>query len=374
MDRNTAYFILNLLPGIGPITVKKLLHDDLLTPEDLLTASPQQLKAAGATNRHCELLGAWKGLDWQSELHACEDTGVQIITPASSLYPPSLKAIYDPPLALYVRGQVNLLSKPNALAVVGSRRVTSYGRTMCERLVRGAVVHHWQVVSGLARGIDATAHQTTLNSGGITLAVLGSGLGRIYPQEHLPMAFEIAQTGAVISEFPLQYPPDKRTFPMRNRIISGLCQATLVIEAGKRSGSLITAEQALEQGRPVFAVPGAVTNPQSAGCHQLIKMGATLTESIDDILAEFPCQPELFSSEEKVKTRQSASEKNLNSLEKELVSIMEREQMPLTVDQLASASELEIAEIMRTLMVLEIRKLVRQLPGMKYTVDEGQIY
>jgi DNA processing protein len=283
-----AYIILNLLPRVGPIRVKQMLQH-VAGPAHILERSPAELaRIPGIGDKLAEILGNWRRYaDLDDELAACEKSGVRLLTLADDAYPAILREIHDPPLCLYVRGDIDVLAdcSEHGLAMVGSRHTTHYGQGMAERLAAAAVQTGWIPVSGLARGIDTVVHQATVKHEGRTVAVIAGGLQHITPPENLDLARRIAETGAVISEQPLRMAPDKRMFPMRNRIISGLCRGTLVVEAGAGSGSLITARLALEQDRAVFAVPGRADTPHAAGCHALIKDGAKLVETIDDVLA-----------------------------------------------------------------------------------------
>jgi DNA processing protein len=255
--------------------------------------------------------------------------------------------------------------------MVGSRHTTPYGVKMAEHLAMGAAYAGWPVVSGLARGIDTVVHEAVLRANGCTVAILGSGLGQIYPQENVALARRMAeQGGALVSEFPMEFHPDKRTFPMRNRIISGMTLGTLVVEAGATSGSLITATQAADQGRQVFAVPGRVDSPQSRGCHALIKDGAKLVETFDDIAEEFarlpgmlPTPPAAAPSSAGTQAAASSSTTGLelSPLETTLLSLLGTADM--AIDDLVGAAEAPAAEVLSALLRLEMRRLVRQLPG-----------
>ena len=278
-------------------------------------------------------------------------------------YPQSLRWIPDPPLVLYVRGTL----QPEdglAIAVVGSRQPSHYGKLMTERLSAALVQHGFTVVSGLARGIDSLAHQTALSAGGRTLAVLGSGINVPYPPENRQMATHISAQGAVITEFPLDTKPDRWNFPRRNRIISGLSLGTLVIEASIRSGTLHTARHALEQGREVFAVPGRIDSPNSQGTNGLIKNGAKLVESIDDILAELPAAVRTLAQQSRQSTApapQSSPPTDLRPEEARLVALIPTTE--IHIDALIHASQLPAQVVASILVTLELRGLIRQLPG-----------
>jgi DNA processing protein len=288
MDEKAWWLALHLVPGVGRITFKKLVgyfgH-----PRDVMGATAGQLmRVAGIGPKLAQTItGFQTPTEVERELRAVQAAGCQIIPQSDPNYPPLLKAIEDPPPVLYVKGEIGEPVAP-AIAVVGSRRPSIYGKVVAEQLVRGLSEAGVTVVSGLARGIDSVAHAKTLDHGGRTIAVLGCGLEHMYPPENRPLAQRISRQGAVVSEFPMMTKPDRLNFPLRNRTISGLSLGTVVIEAGERSGALITVQWALEQGREVFAVPGNVTAPTSRGTNRLIKMGAKLVDCVEDILEEFP--------------------------------------------------------------------------------------
>ena len=226
--------------------------------------------------------------DWDAEisreLAIAERGGVRILSRYDEAYPEILRHIYDPPLVLYVRGNLPAFDE-KAVAVIGSRRVSRYGEEMTAMLAREAAAAGFTVVSGLAMGVDSIAHRAVVQASGVTVGVIGAGLLHLHPKENIPLAWEIIETGgAVMTEFPFDFPVSRQNFPRRNRIVAGLCKGTIVVEAGIDSGALITARLALESGRDVFAVPGRVDNPQARGCHKLIKEGAALIENFDDVL------------------------------------------------------------------------------------------
>lgn len=292
MTDREAYIILNMLSGIGPARLSMLLNfcgsPSEIFSQDRKSLSSIQGISASLAEKICE----WeKHVDLNAELTLAERGGVRIITRGEEGYPELLSEIHDAPICLYIRGELPENISRSSLAIVGTRNMTTYGQRMARHLAEAAAFSGWTVVSGLAYGVDAVAHQAVLDAGGKTVAVLGGGLARVQPQEHLPLARDISASGAVISEFPMEFSPTRHSFPMRNRIISGLSKATLVIEAGRNSGSLITAAAALEQGRTVFAVPGQADNPQASGCNQLIRQGAVLAETFDHILEEFDFLP-----------------------------------------------------------------------------------
>jgi len=281
---------------------------------------------------------------------------VKIISLYDSNYPKRLKNIFDPPPLLYVRG--NICESNLAIAVVGARKASAYGKKTALKLTGDLSKNGIQIISGLARGIDACSHQAALEGTGGTIAVLGSGVDIVYPRENLRLFNEIinSEKSAVISEFPLGTEPLKHYFPMRNRIISGLADGILVIEAREKSGSLITAELGLEQGKDVFAVPGPIDSDLYKGSHRLIKDGAKLIDDVEDIFEEFG-QLSLFK-------RQPINNSNLDSAEKTILAVLSSE--PVTIEQIINESKLPTQQILSLLSVLEIKGCVKQVIGRKY--------
>jgi DNA processing protein len=287
MDARAAYIVLNQIEGIGPVRVRALC-EALGSPEAVLTAAPAALAAVrGVGPKVAEAIAARRGArEAAVEEDAAARLGARLVTPVDAEYPEALKSLYDPPLCLYVRGTLEQRDA-QALAMVGTRRMTHYGAAQADRLAYQVAQAGFTVVSGLARGIDTVAHKAALKAGGRTLAVLGGAVDRLYPPENRELAEEIAAHGALLSEFPLGREPDRTTFPYRNRVVSGLSKGVLVVEAGVDSGAMNTAEQALEQGRSVLAVPGRVDMDGARGPHRLIQNGARLVEDLADILKEF---------------------------------------------------------------------------------------
>jgi len=374
VDTTDAYLVLSQLPGIGPLRVAQLLSL-YETPQAILAAPEAELaRVHGVGSKLAAVLAGWRQVcDPAAERGLAERAGVILVTRDSPAYPELLGQIHDPPLCLYVRGTTEALQRcAHGIAMVGSRHTTPYGVKMAEHLAVGAVYAGWPVVSGLARGIDTVVHEAVLRVNGCTVAVLGSGLGQIYPQENVGLARRIAERGgALVSELPMAFHPDKRTFPMRNRIISGLTLGTVVVEAGTTSGSLITATQAGDQGRQVFAVPGRVDSPQSRGCHALIRDGAKLVETFDDIAEEFarlpglPSLPTPASPPPAGPTRAPAAPAAaglvLSAMETTLLTSLGAAEM--AIDELVGAANAPAAEVLSALLRLEMRRLVRQLPG-----------
>jgi DNA processing protein len=277
--------LLNMIEGIGPIKLKTLL-DEFKEPAQILKASIDKLQSVKGIRTVIAQAIKKANLDndIDREISLIKKYEINIITIFDKNYPENLKNIYDPPVVLYVKGKINKQDELS-VSIVGSRKCTYYGMNMADKIAERLAYCGVTIVSGLARGIDTSAHKGALKSGR-TIAVLGSGLGNIYPAENRLLAEKIAQNGAVVSEFPMRMPPNKQNFPRRNRLISGLAKAVLVVEAANKSGALITADFALEQGRDVFAVPGMADRLSSLGTNALIKQGAKLVENAKDILDE----------------------------------------------------------------------------------------
>lgn len=371
MTDREACIALNMISGVGPARMTALTAA-CGSSSAVLERTAQELRSIqGIGEALAQKIASWREhIDLAAELDLADRGGVRILVRDDPEYPPILKEIHDAPICLYVRGKLpDLESK--SIAIVGSRRMTAYGRSMAQHLAESAVYAGWTVVSGLAYGIDAAAHQAVLNAGGKTIAVLGGGLARVQPQDHVPLAREIAATGAVVSEYPMEFPPNRRSFPMRNRIISGLSRATLVVEAGIGSGALITAAAAIDQGRTVFSVPGQADNPQAGGSNSLIKQGAKLTETFDDILEDFEFLPGL-DRPMPVKVCESDEEDSFDSAEDGILSDGDRKALEalrkgeLTLDQLAASTDAPSGELLARMMKLEILRKVKKTPSGAY--------
>jgi DNA processing protein len=353
-DGWAAWIALKMVSGIGNVSGRALVRA-FGGPEAVWAASDAALQRAGARREvRAALRGFARWREVERQLERLARAGGRLVTCADASYPELLSHINDPPLFLYVLGEFTP-ADAGAVAVVGAREASPYGRQMAAQLAEGLVARGVTVVSGLARGIDAAAHGAALRAGGRTLAVLGSGIDVVYPTEHHRLHMQIARQGAVVSEFPPAAPPDAENFPARNRVISGLCLGTVVVEAGERSGALITAQFAAEQGREVFAVPGPV-GARSRGTHQLLRQGAGLVECADDILRELapqrgaaaplPARPLLAAGEAAV--------------------LAELDDTPRTLDELIGCTGLGASALLETLLLLELRGLVRQLPGQHF--------
>jgi len=351
---------LSLVTGVGPRTWQ-LLMAYFGTAHAVLAAAPSELRRVSGIGPKLSraIAAAKEEVDAEQQIALCRQQGVEILLRSSPSYPPPLAEIPDPPAVLFVHGSVEP-TDAMAIAIVGSRHGTHYGKTQAERLAGGLARAGLTVVSGLARGIDGAGHRGALAAGGRTLAVLGSGVLNIYPPEHQELAAEVRAHGAVISEAPPHASPLSGAFPQRNRIISGLTLGVVVVEASIRSGALITARHAMEQGREVFAVPGRVDSPSSQGCHRLIRDGAKLVETVDDILEELGplVQPAVAADGHTV---HHPAELLLNELERQVLAGID--QQPTSIDQIISASNLPAPQVLATLSVLEMRRLIRRVSG-----------
>ena len=356
--------LLTMVPGVGPHTSRALL-ERFGTAGRVLDASSSALRGVSGVGAKLadRIAAARRDFDADAELDLCREAGVGVIPRGDPAYPPSLEDIPDPPSLLYARGTIEPRDQL-AIALVGSRRCTPYGVRVAERLAGALARVGLTVVSGLARGIDAAAHRGALKAGGRTLAVLANGLSEVYPPEHDDLAREVSASGALISEMPMRQHPLADLFPRRNRIISGLCLGVVVVEATPRSGSLSTARHAMEQNREVFAVPGPVDSLPSQGCHRLIRDGARLVETVDDILDELgPLVREVRPSSEETPVRHPA-ELTLSDLERSLLGKLD--DSPVAIDELIARTGLTASQVMATLSVLEVRRLVRRLPGQQF--------
>ena len=363
MTEFDALLRLNMTKGIGIRTYKTLL-ERFGSSEAILDASRAQLEAVPGIGPKLAnaIVEESKTIDIAAEINLAKEKGVQILPYTSEQYPQHLKTIYDPPLVLYVKGNI-LETDVLALAIVGARRCTYYGLSQAERFGRLLAQKGLCIVSGMARGIDAAAHRGAISSNGRTIAVLGCGLGVIYPRENIELAEQIVQHGAIVSEFPMNTPPDFRNFPPRNRLISGLSLGVLVVESSLKSGSLITAQWALEQGKEVFAIPGNIDNIYSRGTHKLIKEGAKLVEDITDIIQELGPVAETLNATEVPMTNDPRS-LMLNSQEKKIFSLLSSS--PKDIDEIIRITKLPTSVVSSTLLILEIKKLVKQLSGKRF--------
>lgn len=373
MTPKEAYLALNLLPGIGPIRVRRLL-ERFENPQAILTAKRREiLEVQGIGEEMAELIGDWENrIDLIEEKRRINEHGISLLTLEDDHYPAALRTIHDPPFLLYMKGSLTSADDA-AIGVVGSRRTTHYGRDQAKRLSFQLAKAGFCIVSGLARGIDTAAHEAALAAGGRTIAVLGSGIGNIYPPENQALADRIAESGAVLSEFPVLYVPDKQSFPLRNRIVAGISRGLLVVEAPVRSGSLITANQALEQGRSVFAVPGPIDRPTSEGCHRLIQQGATLVCSVQDVIDELGLEINSLAFDFLPETRETSTperekpKRQLDLSDAETKILAELTLGDSTIDSLSEATGINAGKVGATLLQLELKSLIKQLPGKIFT-------
>ena len=354
---------LNMLPKIGPVRVRRLL--EALGDAAAVLAAPKDrlLRVDGIGEESAGILHRWQDhADPAAEIHEAAQRGIAIVTQDDPDYPAPLRDAYDPPLLLYVWGKIEPRDR-HAIGVVGSRRATHYGMQAAKKLSYQLSQAGFTIVSGLARGIDTAGHEAAVAAKGRTIAVIGSGLAKLYPPENLALAEKIAAgNGAVVSEFPLQTAPDKQTFPMRNRIVAAWSRALLVVECPAWSGSLITANLASEYGKPVFAVPGPIDKPSSAGCHQLIREGATLVTDASHILDDLGELP--FTRQSAAAAEATSSAPELPAEEAAVFAAVTDDESP--VDRIIERSGLPAQVVTATLMKLELRRLVRAFPGFRY--------
>ena len=362
MTPQEAIVALNMLPKIGPIRVRRLL-EALGDPAAILGAAKDRLmRVDGIGEEMAKILRSWQDYaDPIAEIREATARGISIVTQDDADYPAPLRNAYDPPLLLYVWGKLEPRDR-HAISIVGSRRTTLYGTQATKKLSYQLAQAGFTIVSGLARGIDTAAHEAAVAANGRTIAVLGSGLAQLYPPENLVLAEKIASGfGAVVSEFPLNTPPDKQTFPMRNRIVAAWARAVLVTECPAWSGSLITANLASEYGKPIFAVPGPIDKPTSAGCNQLIRDGATLVADVSHILDDLG---ELPFARQPSAAEPAAEIPELPEEEAAVFAAVSADESP--VDHIIDRSGLPAHVVTANLMKLEMRRLVRVFPGFRY--------
>jgi DNA processing protein len=353
----------SLIKGIGAVRLQALIHH-FGNIETAWKAGPEELSESGLGPKLVEkLVQARGGVDLDRIMDKFSSQKIQVLTWEDELYPERLKEIEQPPPVLYLRGEY-LPEDLFSVAIVGTRRVTPYGRQVTEELAAYLGANGLTVVSGLARGVDALAHHACLKAGGRTLAVLGSGVDRIYPPEHSHLAAQIMERGAIISDYAPGTPPDASNFPPRNRIISGLSLAVVVIEAGETSGALITAEFAAEQGREVFAVPGSILAPQSRGTNKLIQQGAQPLLTPSDLMQAL----DLTRTNEQKAVRKIVPG---DAIEAQLWQTLGEQ--PVHVDEIRNLTGLPIEKVSATLALMELKGMVRQVGGMNYVaIHEDQ--
>ena len=368
MNSIAAWLTLKSVPGIGNILCKRLI-DHFSQPEQVLTAPLGALGAVeGISLSLARAIRSHRSPDWvHSEIQKAAAAGCRFITLNDSDYPPLLAQIPDPPPLLYVLGELADIGP--TVAVVGSRNATAYGHATAMELGQALARHGITVVSGMARGIDTSAHTGALEGGGRTVAVLGAGLNNLYPPQNRALSRRIAASGAVISEFEMDAQPEPHHFPLRNRIISGMSLGTVVVEAGPRSGSLITARLSAEQNREVFAVPGSIHAATTRGTHDLIKQGAKLIENVDDILVEITSQWEARGARSQQDITEAGPSVASSAKPLPTLSGIERQLMeglgpyPVHIDDLARRLGLAAGQLAHTLSLLELKGIVCQEPG-----------
>jgi DNA processing protein len=364
MTTQEAIIALNMLPKIGPVRVRRLLAAFGERPADILGAAKDRLMRVDSIGEEtAKILHSWQDhADPIAEMKEAKERGISIVTQEDEDYPAPLRETYDPPLVLYVWGKLEGRDR-HSISVVGSRRATHYGTQATKKLSYQLAQAGFTIISGLARGIDTAAHEAAVAAQGRTIAVLGSGLAKLFPAENLALAEKIASGyGAVVSEFPLHTSPDKQTFPMRNRIVAAWARAVLVVECPAWSGSLITANLASEYGKPIFAVPGPIDKPTSAGCNQLIRDGATLVADVSHVLDDLGELP--FSRPASAVEQAATSLPELPAEEAAVFAAVTNEET--AVDLIIERSGLAAHVVTATLMKLEMRRLVRAFPGFRY--------
>ncbi len=368
MDSREALVALNMIEHVGPVRVRQLLEHFGEAPAILQASKPQLQRVQGIGEETAAAIACWESaVDLASELKRISEFGCHIVIQQDEQYPELLRQIYDPPVVLYVKGSLTAQDK-NAVAIVGSRQTTHYGLEVARKLAYQLGYVGVTVVSGGARGIDTAAHQGVLNTKGRTIAVLGTGINIVFPAENAALFERIAANGAVVTQFPFNRTADKQSFPIRNRIVAGMTLGTVVVEANLTSGALITANFAVEYGRQIFAVPGRIDSPRSKGCHELIKKGAKLCEGAEDILSEFEY---LFPASNRPP---GASETGvlpaltLSDNEQKAYDALSKEES--NIDEVIRRSGLPSSAVSVALLGLEMKRLVRQLPGKMFVRNQ----
>jgi DNA processing protein len=368
MEPREALVALNLIEHVGPVRVRQLLEHFGDAPSILRASRQQILQVRGIGEDTAEAIAAWeKTTDLGAELKRIAEFGCGIVTQDDPEYPDLLRQIYDPPIVLYVKGQLSPKDK-NSVAMVGSRMTTHYGLEVARKLAYQLAYLGVTVVSGGARGIDTASHQGALTGKGRTIAVLGTGINLVTPPENAKLFEQIAASGAVVTQFPFNRPADKQSFPIRNRIVAGMTLGTVVVEANLTSGALITANFATEYGRQVFAVPGRIDSPRSKGCHDLIKKGAKLCEGAEDILSEFEY---LFPASNRPPSAGQTGvlpALELGENEQKVYDALDHEEVG--IDDVIRKSDLPSSAVSVALLSLEMKRLIRQLPGKMFVKNK----
>ena len=359
LSQRQAFLVLNALPHVGPVALRRLMDAFNRDAVAVLSAPRAQLlEVGGIGKKAADTMIDWAGrFDLAKEVTQMRRTGTRFFIQEDVNYPELLREIYDPPIGLYWQGEY-IVDRP-CVAIVGTRQSTLYGRRVAKKIAAELARLGFCVVSGMASGIDTAAHEGALEIGGKTVAVFGCGLDTIYPPENLDLYQKIVAHGAVVSEFPFGRRADRQTFPMRNRVVAGICQGVVVVESAASGGSMITARFAGEQGRTLMAVPGRIDQASSVGCHQLIRDGAIMVTSVDDILEELRYQRTQFPAEE--------SQLNLGGEDAAQLQVSEAEQVVLDcfsggefglLDDIAERLGKPIAELSGILMSLELKRLI----------------
>lgn len=364
-DPDLLYLLaLSMIKDIGPIMARRLIGTFKSAEEVFKQDERSLMEVEGIGKERARAIKEFSG--WKEPediLRRCRLLGIEIISEESPLYPENLKTVQDAPLILYMKGRP-LPQDRYAIAIVGSRRCSEYGKRVSEKLSSELAERGITIVSGLARGIDTTAHTGALKAGGRTAGVFASGLDRVYPPENRELVRKIIERGFVISEFPPGTRPDKENFPRRNRLISGLGLGVIVVEAEAESGALITADYGLEQGREVFAVPGSIFSKTSEGTNNLIKKGAKPVSSVEDIIEELGPKLRGLRDTSAAGDLRTFSELEFSDREKAIIKIMEQE--PLHIDEIARKSGRPVSEISSVLLELELKGVVKQLEGKRF--------
>ena len=356
LNHRKALLVLNGLQHVGPVMLRRLLDAFEHDPVAVLAGDRKKLLSVkGVGERAASVLVHWsEHFDLSKEIDRMKASGMRFIAQTDEAFPPMLQEMYDPPIGLYWKGEYNI-DRP-CIAIVGTRRATLYGHSVARKFASELSQLGFCIVSGMARGTDTAAHEGALEVGGKTVAVLGCGLDIVYPPENLDLYKQIAATGAVVSEFPLGRRADRQTFPMRNRVVAGMCEAVIVVESAVAGGSMITARFAGEQGKQIMAVPGRIDQSSSGGCHQLIRDGVTMVTSVDDILEELryarPTQPEAG-----LPMDPEASQVELNDLERQVLDCFKGGELCLP-DRISQQLNRPSAEVSAALIGLELKRLV----------------
>lgn len=361
MDTREAFVALNMIGNVGPVRVRQLLEHFGEAPAILRASRQELLRVKGIGEDTAAAIAGWEtGIDLKAELKRIEEFNCRIVIQSDPEYPELLRQIYDPPMVLYVKGEL-LAKDKNSVSLVGSRMTTHYGIEIARKLAYQLGYLGVTVVSGGARGIDSAAHQGALSANGRTIAVLGTGINLVFPPENAELYHRICGNGALVTQFPFNRPGDKQSFPIRNRIVAGMTLGTVVVEANLTSGALITANFANEYGRQVFAVPGRIDSPRSKGCHDLIKKGAKLCEGAEDILSEFEYRFPPSNKPPSVAETGVLPALELSDNERKVHDTLDTEEV--SIDDVIRKSGLPTSAVSVVLLSLEMKRLIRQLPG-----------